>query len=88
MVDTLVLRNSHGTYISVGYYIKSVGIANEIYLVSCAAAYSFFLAFTQYWLKWWTESPPGHTWFYMAGYLLIAFIAWSTTSAMMVYDPS
>ncbi|KAH6699104.1 hypothetical protein BKA61DRAFT_583142 [Leptodontidium sp. MPI-SDFR-AT-0119] len=66
-----------------GYYIKSVGIANAIYLVSCAAAYSVFLAFTQYWLKWWTESPPGHTWFYMAGYLLIAFIAWSTTSAMM-----
>ncbi|KAH9210808.1 hypothetical protein DL95DRAFT_512608 [Leptodontidium sp. 2 PMI_412] len=77
------LTRKTGDFALYGYYIKSVGIANAIYLVSCAAAYSFFLAFTQYWLKWWTESPPGHTWFYMAGYLLIAFIAWSATSARM-----
>lgn len=52
-------------------------------MMSCAAFYSFFFTFTQYWLKWWTEAGPGQTWFFMVGYLVIALIAWVTTNGLM-----
>lgn len=52
-------------------------------MMSCAAFCTFFLTFTQYWLKWWTEAEPGQTWFFMAGYLWIAMIAWVTTNGLM-----
>ncbi|MAD84909.1 MAG: hypothetical protein CL912_18275 [Deltaproteobacteria bacterium] len=51
-----------------------------------AGLYAFFFTFSQFWLKWWTESPLSQTWAYMAGYLIIAFIAWLATSLQAWYE--
>ncbi|KFY06537.1 hypothetical protein V492_07977 [Pseudogymnoascus sp. VKM F-4246] len=66
-----------------GYYFKAVGSLNISILIACTACYSFFLTFSQYWLKWWTESQPDQTWFYIGGYLAISSVAWLTTNGTM-----
>ncbi|PVH81323.1 P-loop containing nucleoside triphosphate hydrolase protein [Cadophora sp. DSE1049] len=74
------LARKTGDFALYGYYFKSVGIPNVTILMCFAASYAFFFTFSQFWLKWWTESRLNGTWFYMGGYLAIAFIAWLATS--------
>ncbi|KAH9209825.1 P-loop containing nucleoside triphosphate hydrolase protein [Leptodontidium sp. 2 PMI_412] len=74
------LTRKTGDFALYDYYFKSVGMSNVVLLMCFAALYSFFLTFSQFWLKWWTESRLNQTWFYMGGYLIIAFIAWLATS--------
>ena len=69
-----------------GYYFKSIGSYNVLVLMCFAGLYAFFFTFSQFWLKWWTESPLSQTWAYMAGYLIIAFIAWLATSLQAWYE--
>ncbi|PMD48812.1 putative ATP-binding cassette transporter [Hyaloscypha variabilis F] len=66
-----------------GYYLKSVGVLNFIGLLCFTSSYSFFFHFSQYWVKWWTESESDQTWFYVGGYLIFAFMAWTTTNGLM-----
>lgn len=68
-----------------GYYFKSIGNYNVLVLMCFAGSYALFFTFSQFWLKWWTESPLSQTWAYMAGYLTIAFIAWLATSLQAWY---
>ncbi|KAH7400242.1 P-loop containing nucleoside triphosphate hydrolase protein [Cadophora sp. MPI-SDFR-AT-0126] len=74
------LARKTGDFALYGYYFESVGMLNVLALMGFAAAYSFFFTFSQFWLKWWSESPLYQTWFYMGGYFAIAFIAWLATS--------
>ncbi|KAH7327434.1 P-loop containing nucleoside triphosphate hydrolase protein [Rhexocercosporidium sp. MPI-PUGE-AT-0058] len=74
------LTRKTGDFGIYGYYFKSVGVYNVVMLMCFAALYSFFITFSQFWLKWWTESRLEQTWFYMGGYLVIAFIAWLSTT--------
>ncbi|KAG4437815.1 hypothetical protein IFR05_006702 [Cadophora sp. M221] len=74
------LTRKTGDFALYGYYFKSFGVSNVVLLMCFAALYSFFLTFSQFWLKWWTESRLDQTWFYMGGYLVIALIAWLATS--------
>ncbi|ETS83153.1 hypothetical protein PFICI_05029 [Pestalotiopsis fici W106-1] len=62
-----------------GYFIKSAGYGNFMFMFVCVAAYSVFMAFPQYWLKLWTESESNEPWFFAIGYLLLALGAWVTT---------
>ncbi|KAH8194053.1 hypothetical protein TruAng_011783 [Truncatella angustata] len=76
-------RRSDGDSALYGYYVKSVGYGNLALLVACTASYSFFGMFPQYWLKLWTDSESTTTWFYATGYVLLTFMAWSTTNGLM-----
>lgn len=49
-------------------------------MVLCAASYSFFITFPQYWIKWWMEAEPNSAKFYGAGYFLLTFMAWVSTN--------
>jgi ATP-binding cassette subfamily C (CFTR/MRP) protein 1 len=60
--------------------VSYAGVLNCFLLLCAAALYSFSNTFPQYWLKWWTEDAKDRSWFYMLGYLLLAFIAWAATS--------
>ncbi len=66
-----------------GYYFKAAGFGNVLLVIGCTASYSFFNAFPQYWLKWWTESVLGETAFYTVGYLLLILMAWISTNGIM-----
>ncbi|OBT68976.1 hypothetical protein VE03_01419 [Pseudogymnoascus sp. 23342-1-I1] len=77
------LTRKTGDFQLYGYYFKAVGSLNISILIACTACYSFFLTFSQYWLKWWTESRPDQTWFYIGGYLAISTVAWLTTNGTM-----
>lgn len=50
---------------------------------ACTASYSFFFTFTQYWLKWWTESATNHAVAFMVGYFCLMFAAWISTDGNM-----
>lgn len=63
-----------------GYYIRSVGAKNFVFMTGCTLSYSFFVTFAQYWLKLWTESNLSEAWFYAVGYLLVALIPWMGTN--------
>jgi hypothetical protein len=52
------------------------------------ALYSFFITFSQYWLKWWTEADSKCTPFYMGGYMILALAAWISTNGTMWYASS
>lgn len=65
------------------YYFKSIGAINLLILIFCCAGYSFGSTFSQYWLKWWTEADPIYIRFYIAGYVLLSFLAWAATSTLM-----
>lgn len=62
------------------YYVKAIGAFNLLILLFCTASYAFFVTFPQYWLKWWTESQGQYTWFYVAGYIVLALISWTSTN--------
>jgi ATP-binding cassette subfamily C (CFTR/MRP) protein 1 len=66
-----------------GYYIRYMGWGNFLLMVGATASYSFFVTFPQYWLKLWTKSGSNHAWFYMAGFLIFAFTAWTSTNVTM-----
>ncbi|PWY88085.1 putative ATP-binding cassette transporter [Aspergillus sclerotioniger CBS 115572] len=66
-----------------GYYLNAVGLANVLVMTGCTATYSFGLTFSQYILKWATESPSDELHGYLALYAGISFMAWAATSAMM-----
>ncbi|EEA22450.1 ATP-binding cassette transporter, putative [Talaromyces marneffei ATCC 18224] len=66
-----------------GYYVGSIGRLNALLMSGCTAAYSFCLTFSQYILKWATESPPEKLKIYMALYAAISFIAWVATNGTM-----
>ncbi|KAK0733418.1 P-loop containing nucleoside triphosphate hydrolase protein [Lasiosphaeria miniovina] len=66
-----------------GYYFASAGVANVAMMVTCAAWYSFFITFPQYWMKWWTDAAGSHTTFYVVGYALLYIMAWVSTNGIM-----
>lgn len=51
--------------------------------MACTATYAIFITIPQYWLQMWTESGLSSTKYYVSGYLLIAFMAWASTSMQM-----
>ncbi|KAH8663507.1 ABC transporter [Tricladium varicosporioides] len=65
------------------YYFQSVGYSNLALLLCCTICYAFFLTFSQYWLKLWTEDASFEPGFYMAGYFIITLIAWIATNGTM-----
>ncbi|PYI07763.1 putative ATP-binding cassette transporter [Aspergillus sclerotiicarbonarius CBS 121057] len=66
-----------------GYYLNAVGLSNVLVMTGCAATYSFGLTFSQYVLKWATESSSDELRGYLALYAVISFIAWAATSGTM-----
>ncbi|KAK8078302.1 hypothetical protein PG996_004472 [Apiospora saccharicola] len=65
------------------FYLKFVGWANVCQLVASTATYALFITIPQYWLQMWTESGGANTAYYVSGYLVIAFMAWASTSMQM-----
>ncbi|PYH88863.1 putative ATP-binding cassette transporter [Aspergillus ellipticus CBS 707.79] len=65
------------------YYINAVGISNVLLITCCTATYSFCFTFSQYVLKWATQSPPQTVYMYMVYYAAISFIAWVATNGLM-----
>ncbi|KAE8154272.1 putative ABC transporter [Aspergillus avenaceus] len=65
------------------YYTKAMGTCNGLLMVFCTASYSFFVTFSQYWLKWWTEGSSRTTSFFMIGYTILALLAWISTNGIM-----
>ncbi|KAK7978424.1 hypothetical protein PG988_005914 [Apiospora saccharicola] len=59
------------------------GWANVCQLVASTATYALFITIPQYWLQMWTESGGANTAYYVSGYLVIAFMAWASTSMQM-----
>ncbi|GAQ46650.1 ATP-binding cassette transporter [Aspergillus niger] len=66
-----------------GYYFNAVGYRNAFLMTVCTATYSFCLTFSQYVLRWATESSSGELNGYMGLYAGISFIAWAATSGTM-----
>lgn len=74
------LARKNGDLSLYSYYCRAAGLMNIATLASCAILYGFFITFPPYWLKWWTESPSSSgTGFYMAGYLALLLLAYTTT---------
>lgn len=75
------LSRKNGDLSLYNYYCRAAGLVNIITLASCAMLYGFFITFPPYWLKWWTESSQSSsdTGFYMAGYLVLLFLAYTIT---------
>jgi ATP-binding cassette subfamily C (CFTR/MRP) protein 1 len=68
-----------------GYYIKAAGTLNFAVMATCTAMYAFFSTAPQYWLKWWSEADNDDLWFYLAGYIGLALLAWISTNGTMWY---
>ncbi|GJP90732.1 ATP-binding cassette transporter [Aspergillus niger] len=66
-----------------GYYVNAVGHRNALLMTACTATYSFCLTFSQFVLRWATESSLGERNEYMGLYAGISFIAWAATSGAM-----
>ncbi|EWY89932.1 hypothetical protein FOYG_07576 [Fusarium oxysporum NRRL 32931] len=77
------LGRSTGDFSLYGYYLRAVHPRNFFLLLTCTASYSFFVAFPQYWLQKWTESPGSQTRFYIGGYLILSLLAWAATNGSM-----
>ncbi|KKY17726.1 putative abc transporter [Phaeomoniella chlamydospora] len=73
--DTMDLTRKTGDVALYGYYFGAVGTYNLLYLMTTMALYSFFLAFAQYWLKWWTEAEGKHPWYYTSVYFILSIAA-------------
>ncbi|PYH65026.1 ATP-binding cassette transporter [Aspergillus vadensis CBS 113365] len=69
-----------------GYYFNAVGYQNAFLMTVCTATYSFCLTFSQYVLRWATESSSGELNEYMGLYAGISFIAWAATSGTMWFS--
>jgi ATP-binding cassette subfamily C (CFTR/MRP) protein 1 len=81
--DQLDVESRPGDISVYRYYLRSVGAANMLALLTCTALYSFFSIFPHYWIKWWTEAGSDKDVFYMLGYLLSSTIAWASTSGTL-----
>ncbi|KAF9875444.1 hypothetical protein CkaCkLH20_07264 [Colletotrichum karsti] len=77
------LSRATGDFSLYGYYMKAVSMRNFMLLLACTASYSFFVTFPQYWLQKWTEAPESKTWFFVGGYLISTFLAWTATNGSM-----
>ncbi|KAE8345516.1 hypothetical protein BDV24DRAFT_178254 [Aspergillus arachidicola] len=66
-----------------GYYLNAMGVRNGLFMLMCTVSYSFFITFSQYWVKWWAEARDKQTAFYMGGYIILALIAWISTNGTM-----
>ncbi|RFU26545.1 hypothetical protein B7463_g9807, partial [Scytalidium lignicola] len=66
-----------------GYYFHFVGWINLLLIPASTASYSAFNTIPQYWLKLWTDSGVNDMVFYITGFVIMAFIAWSSTSGTM-----
>ncbi|KJK75094.1 hypothetical protein H634G_09729 [Metarhizium anisopliae BRIP 53293] len=83
-LDTrLDLNRKTGNLSLYGYYFKSAGLFNAIFMIGCTATYSFFITFPHYWLKRWTEADQNVEWLYMMVYGLLALFAWVATNGTM-----
>ncbi|KID74916.1 ABC transporter, transmembrane domain, type 1, partial [Metarhizium brunneum ARSEF 3297] len=83
-LDTrLDLNRKTGNLSLYGYYFKSAGLFNAIFMIGCTATYSFFITFPHYWLKRWTEADQNVEWLYMMVYGLLALFAWVPTNGTM-----
>ncbi|RAH54149.1 ATP-binding cassette transporter [Aspergillus piperis CBS 112811] len=69
-----------------GYYFNAVGYQNAFLMTVCTATYSFCLTFSQYVLRWATETTSGEPNGYMGLYAGISFIAWAATSGTMWFS--
>ncbi|KAE8423949.1 P-loop containing nucleoside triphosphate hydrolase protein [Aspergillus pseudocaelatus] len=65
------------------YYLNAMGAWNGLFMLICTASYSFFMTFSQYWLKWWAEAGEEKTACYMGGYMMLALVAWISTNGTM-----
>ncbi|KAE8142964.1 P-loop containing nucleoside triphosphate hydrolase protein [Aspergillus pseudotamarii] len=65
------------------YYLNAMGVWNGLFMLICTASYSFFITFSQYWLKWWAEAGEEKAAYYMGGYLILALVAWISTNGTM-----
>ncbi|KAJ6439348.1 ABC multidrug transporter [Purpureocillium lavendulum] len=65
------------------YYGKAAGAVSVLLVVGCTASYSVLITVPHYWIKWWTGSGPGQLAYYAGGYVLLAVIAWASTSGTM-----
>ncbi|KGO74028.1 ABC transporter, integral membrane type 1 [Penicillium italicum] len=63
-----------------GYYINAIGRVNAFLLIACTAGFAFGSTFSQYVLKWATESAPESLAFYLSLYAAVSSIAWAATS--------
>lgn len=66
-----------------GYYLNAMGVRNGLFMLMCTASYSFFITFSQYWVKWWAEASDEQTAFYIGGYIILALVAWISTNGTM-----
>ncbi|OJJ72157.1 hypothetical protein ASPBRDRAFT_196270 [Aspergillus brasiliensis CBS 101740] len=64
-------------------YLHAIGHKNALMMTACTATYSFCLTFSQFVLRWATESSTGELNVYMGLYAAISFIAWAATSGTM-----
>lgn len=68
---------------STAYYFQFVGMKNLLFLASCTASYSFFIAIPQYWLAMWTDAKGRAHLFYACGFLLLSTMSWISTNGIM-----
>ncbi|KJX93618.1 ABC transporter like protein [Zymoseptoria brevis] len=66
-----------------GYYLRLINAADLFYFVLSTVSYAFFITIPQYWLQQWTGSDDTQTFFYVAGYIIISTLSWSSTSVQM-----
>ncbi|SMY20782.1 unnamed protein product [Zymoseptoria tritici ST99CH_1A5] len=65
------------------YYFRSLNLADLFFFILSTALYAFFITIPQYWLQQWTRSDGTQTFFYVAGYIMISILSWSSTSVQM-----
>ncbi|KAH8680546.1 ABC transporter [Xylariales sp. PMI_506] len=65
-----------------GYYIRAAGVGSILLLLATTISYSFFIAFPQFWMKFWTDSGES-SWFYIAGFAFFTFMSWTSTCTGM-----
>ncbi|EGP90788.1 putative ABC transporter [Zymoseptoria tritici IPO323] len=65
------------------YYFRALNLADLFFFILSTALYAFFITVPQYWLQQWTGSDGTQTFFYVAGYIMISTLSWSSTSVQM-----
>lgn len=70
-----------------GYYLKSAGSLNALFMMTCTATYSFFITFPHYWLKRWTDADQSDEWLYMLVYGLRVALGWLITRSNFLSSP-
>ncbi|MGI4815732.1 MAG: ABC transporter transmembrane domain-containing protein, partial [Janthinobacterium lividum] len=87
--DVMDLTRKTGDMAVYGYWLKSIGAPSAIMFLSFCAAYSFMVAFPQWWLKRWTEDEGRHMAMYIGVYVALAagalFFNAATVGSMMIH---